>query len=204
MSFPQKNHINKKIRTGVFSGSFNPIHIGHLALANYLLEFEGLDEIWFIVTPQNPLKEKEMLLDNQTRLKMVEMAISDCSHFKINTIEFDLPKPSYTINTLKALESKYPDREFVLLIGADNWLIFHKWVNHEELKKNYNILIYPRRGHVVYIDPEYPNIRCVNAPLIEISSTFIRDALNRGKNMRYFMTSKVYEFVKLHNLYKKQ
>ena len=94
--------------------------------------------------------------------------------------------------------------ESVVLIGADNWLILHKWVNHEEVKKNYNILIYPRRGHVVYIDPEYPNIRCVNAPLIEISSTFIRDALNRGKNMRYFMTSKVYEFVKLHNLYKKQ
>ncbi|MGL4291957.1 MAG: nicotinate (nicotinamide) nucleotide adenylyltransferase [Bacteroidales bacterium] len=193
----------KKIRTGILSGSFNPIHIGHLALANYLLEFEGLDEIWFVVTPQNPLKEKESLLDDRMRLKMVEMAIQDCSHFKANTIEFELPRPSYTIRTLEALEERYPEREFFLLIGADNWLIFHKWAEHEKIKKNYNILIYPRRGHVVYIDPEFSNIRTVNAPLIEVSSTFIRDSLARGKNMRYFLSSKVYEFVKQHNLYRK-
>ncbi|MEG1586147.1 MAG: nicotinate (nicotinamide) nucleotide adenylyltransferase [Bacteroidales bacterium] len=193
----------KKIRTGILSGSFNPIHIGHLALANYLLEFEGLDEIWFVVTPQNPLKEKESLLDDQMRLKMVEMAIQDCKQFKVNTIEFELPRPSYTIRTLEALEERYPDREFFLLIGADNWLIFHKWAEYEKIKKNYNILVYPRRGHVVYIDPEYGNIRTVNAPLIEVSSTFIRDSLARGKNMRYFLSSKVYEFVKQNKLYSK-
>ena len=193
----------KKIRTGILSGSFNTIHIGHLALANYLHEFEGLDEIWFVLTPQNPLKQKEILLDDMMRLKMVELAIQDCPSFKINTIEFELPRPSYTVNTLKALEERYPEREFFLLIGADNWLIFHKWVENEFIKKNYNILIYPRRGHVVYIDPEYPNIRTVNAPLIEVSSTFIRDSLARGKNMRYFMSSKVYELVKKNNLYMK-
>ena len=191
----------KKIRTGILSGSFNPIHIGHLALANYLLEFEGLDEIWFVLTPQNPLKEKESLMDDEMRLEMVKMAIQDCSHFSASTIEFELPRPSYTINTLEALHKKYPERDFTLLIGADNWLIFHKWAQYEKIMKNYNILIYPRRGHVVYIDPEYPNIKSVNAPLIEVSSTFIRDSLKRGKNMRYFLSSKVYEFVKKHGLY---
>lgn len=194
----------KKIRTGVFSGSFNPIHIGHLALANYLLEFEGLDEIWFVVTPQNPLKEKESLLDDQLRLQMVEMAIKDCDRFKVCTIEFELPRPSYTIHTLEALEKKYPEREFFLLIGADNWLIFHKWAEHEKIKRNYQIFVYPRRGHVVYIDPEYPNIQTANAPIIEISSTFIRDSLSRGKNIRYFLPNNVYEFIKRNNLYSKQ
>lgn len=193
--------MKKKIRTGIFSGSFNPIHIGHLALANYLLEFEGLDEIWFVVTPQNPLKSKESLVLDETRAQMVEMAIQDCSHFKVSRIEFELPRPSYTVNTLKALEERHPDREFFFLIGADNWLIFHKWYQNEVIKNNYNILIYPRRGYLAYIDPEYPNIKVVHAPLIEVSSTFIRDSLARGKNMRYFMSSKVYEYVKKHHLY---
>ncbi len=191
----------KKIRTGIFSGSFNPIHIGHLALANYLLEFEGLDEIWFVVTPQNPLKVKEPLVEDEKRLEMVKMAIEDCQHFKASDIEFSMPKPSFTVNTIEVLQGKYPEREFFLLIGADNWLIFHKWKDYEKLMRECNILIYPRRGHVVYIDPEYPNIKSVNAPLIEVSSTFIRDSLKRGKNMRFFMSSKVYEYVKRKELY---
>ena len=193
----------KKIRTGLFFGSFNPIHIGHLSLANYLLEFEGLDEIWFVLTPQNPIKDRENLLDDELRLKMIEMAIEDCPHFKVSTIEFELPKPSYTINTLEEFSKRYDDREFFLLIGADNWLIFHKWYESQKIIKNYGIYIYPRRGHVVYIDPEYTNIKSVNAPIIEVSSTFIRDSLYLGKNMRYFLSSKVYDFVKKNNLYSK-
>ncbi len=193
----------KKIRTGILSGSFNPIHIGHLALANYLLEFEGLDEIWFIVTPQNPLKTKENLLDDQHRIAMVKMAIKDCPKFKVNTIESELPRPNYTIRTLEALEAQYPDREFHLIIGADNWLIFHKWAEYEKIKQNYHLLIYPRRGHVIYIDPEYSNIRSTNAPLIEVSSTFIRDSLVRQKNMRFFLPSRVYEYIKTNNFYNK-
>lgn len=194
----------KKIRTGIFSGSFNPIHIGHLALANYLVEFEGLDEIWFVVTPHNPLKAKDSLLDDQTRLKMVEMATQDCPQFKASDIEFGLPQPSYTIRTLEALQAKYPDHEFQLLIGADNWLIFHKWAEHEKIKQNFPILIYPRRGYEIELDPAYPSIRTVNAPLIEVSSTFIREALAQGKNMRYFLSSVVDDFVKANKLYSKE
>ncbi|MDO5571439.1 MAG: nicotinate (nicotinamide) nucleotide adenylyltransferase [Bacteroidales bacterium] len=193
----------KKTRTGILLGSFNPIHIGHLALANYILEFEGLDEIWFVLTPHSPLKQREALLDDELRLEMVKLAINDYPKFKVSTIEFELPRPSYTINTLTTLKERYPERSFTLLIGADNWLIFHKWYQSEKIKKEYNMMVYPRRGHVIYIDPEYPNIKAVNAPIMEISSTFIRDSLSRGKDVRFFLNEKVYDFIKENKLYSK-
>jgi nicotinate (nicotinamide) nucleotide adenylyltransferase len=191
----------KRIRTGILSGSFNPIHIGHLALANYILEFEDLDEVWFIMTPHSPLKQRDTLLDDDMRLEMVRLAIDGYPKFKLCTIEFELPRPSYTINTLTALKERYPERDFTLLIGADNWLIFHKWYQCEKIKKEYKILIYPRRGHVIYIDPEYPNIKESNAPIMEVSSTFIRDSISRGKDVRFFLPEKVYDYIKEKNLY---
>jgi len=175
------------IKTGIFSGSFNPIHIGHLALANWLCEFEEVDEIWFVVSPQNPFKEMDILMDDRKRLEMVKAAIGDYPKFKVSDIEFSLPKPSYTINTLQALEKEYPERSFYFIMGADNWNGIEGWKDSKTLLNNYPILIYPRKGYDTVIPPQYSRIRAVNAPLMEISSTFIREAYEQGKDIRFFL-----------------
>ena len=180
-----------RIKTGIFGGSFNPIHIGHLALANWLCEFEGLDEVWFLITPHNPLKQKEDLLDDNLRLEMAQAAVSDYPKFKVSDFEFHLPQPSYTIDTLKALHESYPDRDFHLVIGADNWQIFRKWKNYEEILTNYKLLVYPRLGFNIEIPENYPNVKKAEAPLIEISSTFIRNAYKTGKDVRFFLPERV-------------
>ena len=176
-----------KLKTGIFSGSFNPIHIGHLALANWLCEFEGLDEVWFLITPHNPLKNREDLLDDDLRLKMAQEAIAGYPKFKVSDFEFHLPKPSYSIDTLHALKEAYPDRDFFFIIGADNWQIFHKWKNYEEILSNYQLLVYPRNGFEITIPEEFGNARKADAPIIEISSTFIREAYKAGKDVRFFL-----------------
>ena len=161
-----------RLKTGIYSGSFNPIHIGHLALANWLCEFEGLDEVWFVVTPHNPLKKKDDLLDDSLRLEMAQAA---------------MPKPSYSIDTLRALSSNYPDRDFYFIMGADNWLLFPRWKEYEKILQNYKLLIYPRLGFDISIPTIYPNVKKVDAPLMEISSTFIRNAYQTGKDIRFFL-----------------
>ncbi len=181
----------ERIKTGIFSGSFNPIHIGHLALANWLCEFEGLDEVWFLVTPQNPFKERETLFDDSLRLEMTRAAVSGYSKFKVSDIEFHLPKPSYSVNTLHVLSQTYPDREFYFIMGADNWELFPRWKNHEEILSRYKLLVYPRKGHVISIPPACPNVKRVDAPLMEISSTFIREAFRAGKDIRFFLPAEV-------------
>lgn len=180
-----------RLRTGIYSGSFNPIHIGHLALANWLCEFEGLDEVWFLITPHNPLKKKDELLDDSLRLEMAQAAISGYPKFKISDIEFHLPQPSYSIDTLRTLSQTYPDRDYYFIIGADNWQLFPRWKEHEEIARNYKLLIYPRKGFEIMIPDNYPNIKEVNAPLMEISSTFIRDAYRSGKDVRFFLPERV-------------
>jgi nicotinate-nucleotide adenylyltransferase len=191
--------IDKK--TGLFFGSFNPIHIGHLVIANYMLEFSDLEEIWFMISPQNPLKEKESLLADHHRFALVQIAIEEYPRFKASNFEFQLPRPSYTIDTLVRLEEKYPGRQFVLIAGTDIFPTFHKWKNWKELLKNYKIYVYNRPDSGLGKYSGHPNISFYKAPLMEISSSFIRDAISKGKDVRFFLPEKVYEYIQEMHFY---
>lgn len=190
-----------KIKTGIFGGSFNPIHIGHLILANYLCEFENIDELWFMVSPQNPLKQQADLLEDSKRLELVNIAIKDYPKFHASDFEFQLPRPSYTINTLDALKSAYPDRIFYLIIGADNWQYFPRWKDSRRLIDENRILVYPRPGIEVRNTEFPPNVRLLDTPLLEISSTFIRQAIREEKDIRYFLHPEVYQTILKGKLY---
>lgn len=190
-------------QVGIFSGSFNPIHIGHLILANYMLEFTYLDEVWFVVSPHNPLKETKNLLSNDIRLEMVRLAVMDFDDMIVSDVEFDMPEPSYTIDTLTKLKTENPRLEFTLLIGGDNWTKFYRWKDHERLAKEFKILIYPRREEDVRIDSEHTeNVQLVEAPIVEISSTFIRESIRAGKDVRAFLPNRVYDYIVSNKLYK--
>lgn len=190
---------SSKLKTGIFSGSFNPIHIGHLALANYLCEYEGLEEIWFMVSPQNPLKAQTELWSDELRLKLVELSISEYPHFQASDFEFHLPRPSYSVHTLEKLREVYPEREFYFIIGADNWLRIDRWYQSERIIKDNQIIIYPRPGFPVKEEELPETVRLVHSPVFEISSTFIREALNERKDVRYFVHHRVWEYIK--NIY---
>ncbi len=194
--------MNKK-EIGLFSGSFNPIHAGHLMLANYLCEFTRLEEIWFVVTPHNPLKKSGELLDDELRLQMVRLALEDYERIRVSDVEFHMPRPSYTIDTLSKLSHTHPDKSFTLIIGGDNWTYFNRWKAYQQLMDTYPIVIYPRLGETVIIPEQYRDtIQQVNAPVVEVSSTFIRESIRKKKNMRAFLPAKVYEFIEQHGLYR--
>jgi|SRR5690554_2637377 len=192
-----------KREIGIFSGSFNPIHNGHLMIANYMYEFTYLQEVWLVVTPHNPLKSTKEMLDEQARLKMAQLATEKYQNIKISDVELKMPKPSYTINTLEKLTADHPDCNFTLIIGGDNWTSFDKWKNYKKILENYKILIYPRQGEDILI-PELlkETVTLTNAPVVEISSTFIRESLKRGNDMRAFIPPEVYEFIEKEKLYK--
>ena len=190
-------------KAGLFFGSFNPIHIGHLIIANYMLEFTDLDDVWMVISPQNPLKEKKMLLADYHRYAMVQAAVEDNPRLRTCNLEFKMAQPSYTIDTLVRLEEKHPDHQFVLIAGTDIFPTFHKWKNYKTLLENYKFYIYRRPG----FDPEpyasHPHITIFDAPLMEISSSFIRQAIHDGRDIRYFVPDKVYEYIREMHFYEK-
>ncbi len=190
-------------KTGLLFGSFNPIHHGHLILANYMAEFTDLDEVWFVVSPQNPLKEKKSLLADYHRLALVRLAIEDHSKLKVTDIELKMPTPSYTIDTLIWLSEKYSDRNFALICGSDIFENLHQWKNYRVLLDQYAFYVYPRPKSNLGAYRDYPNIRLYDAPQMEISSSFIRQAIKQHKNMAFWMPEKVYEYILEMHFYQK-
>jgi len=188
---------------GLFFGSFNPIHIGHMALANYMAEFTNMDQVWFVVSPHNPLKEKSSLINQNQRLYMVNVAIEDYSKFKSCDIEFNLPQPSYTINTLAHLKEKYPKDTFSLIIGQDNLETFHKWKNYETILEKHKLFVYPRPNAKPCELDAHPSVVLTKAPFLEISSTFIRGAIKNKKDIRHFLPEKAWKYIDEMNLYRK-
>jgi nicotinate-nucleotide adenylyltransferase len=191
------------MKVAVFSGSFDPPHKGHLAVANYLLQKEHFDEVWFTVTPHNPLKEKQALSSTAARIAMIETVIARQPGFRVCDIECTLPQPSYTINTLTALCKRYPQHTFTLVVGADNWTNFRLWKDYDKLAREFHIMIYPRKGNKVVIPREYPNVQRIAAPTINISSTTIRQAAARGDLRRYahFLHPGIPDYIIKENLY---
>ena len=189
----------KKI--GIYSGSFNPIHHGHVMLANYLIEFSDLDELWFVVSPQNPLKKKEDLLDDDERLKMVQLAIGDDPRIRVSDIEMHLPTPSYTINTLTALSEQYPDSEFVFICGMDSLQNLKNWREYQRILDNYELLVFPREGYDGGDLINYPSVTVLKTPILEISSTFIRQCVKEGRDVRHFMPEKAFAYMKENRFY---
>lgn len=196
-------------KIGLFFGSFNPIHIGHQAIAGYLKEFTDLDEVWFVVSPLNPLKNKETLLADRHRLYLVELATAGNDALKPCDIEFGSSDPSYTIDTMSRLTEKHPNHRFVLIMGEDNLYTLHKWKNAAELVSRYTIYVYPRPGAVRKENPQLDDIllkatvKIVKAPLMDISGTFIRNSIRKGKNMSYFLHPAVWKYIEEMHFYEK-
>ncbi|APY08609.1 nicotinic acid mononucleotide adenylyltransferase [Winogradskyella sp. J14-2] len=192
------------MKIGLYFGTFNPIHIGHLTIANHLAEHSDLDQIWFVVTPQSPFKKKSSLLDNRQRYEMVYRATESYLKLKPSDIEFGLKQPNYTIDTLTYLEEKFPDYEFALIMGEDNLKSFHKWKNHELILENYRIYVYPRmsKGEVDLQFKNHPKIFNISAPIMELSSTFIRKEIKAERNVRPMLPDKVWQYIDEMNFYK--
>ncbi len=190
---------------GLFFGSFNPIHVGHLIIANHLVEHSDLDEVWFVVTPQSPFKKKKSLLDNHQRYELVYLATENFDSLKVSNIEFGLPEPNYTIDTLTYISEKHQDYRFSIIMGADNLKSFHKWKNYEVILEDYHIFTYPRisKGSVPEQFENHPKITHVDAPIIEISSTMIRKGIADGKNVIPLLPEKVWQYIDEMNFYRK-
>lgn len=193
------------MKIGLYFGTFNPIHIGHLIIANHMAEHSDLNQVWMVVTPHNPHKQKSSLLDDYHRLHMVHLATEDYPKIKPSDIEFKLPQPNYTVNTLAHLQEKFPNHTFCLIMGEDNLNSLHKWKNYEVILQNHDVYVYPRAASGAIDDQfvNHPKIHQVNAPILELSSTFIRESVKKGKNIRPMLPHKVWEYID-HNLFYKK
>ena len=199
------------MKIGLYFGTFNPIHVGHLIIANHFAEHTDLNQVWMVVTPHNPLKNKDTLLKDSTRLELVFLATEDYPKIKPCDIEFQLPQPNYTVNTLAHLQDKYPKNDFSLLMGEDNLKSFHKWKNHEVILENHDIYVYPRvdeNGQTnndgkKYGFKNHPKVHFIAAPIVEISATFIRNSIKNKKNIQPLLPNKVWEYIDHNNLYRK-
>lgn len=186
---------------GIFGGSFNPVHNGHIMLAQYLAQHSHLDEVWLTLSPQNPLKISNSLLDDNHRLAMLNLAIERYPLLKVCDIELEMPRPSYTINTLDELSRRYPNYRFNVVIGGDNWNIIDRWKDYQRIINEYGVVVYPRPGYELS-STNYSNVVVVDAPLADISSTEIREAFANGKEARHLIPQKVAEYIIKHDLYK--
>ncbi|MCH5221478.1 MAG: nicotinate-nucleotide adenylyltransferase [Muribaculaceae bacterium] len=185
---------------GLLGGSFNPVHIGHMMLASYLVQWSYVDKVWLLLSPRNPLKDPGELLPDMKRLSMLSIAAKGADDIDICDIELSMPRPSYTINTLDLLADRYPDNRFKLIIGSDNWRIFDQWKEAQRILDDYGVLVYPRPGYPVMRD-DTAGMELVDAPMVHISSTFIRNAIAKGKNMSYFLPNGVYKYISENHLY---
>ena len=190
-------------RTALFFGSFNPIHVGHLIIASTIVQQDDVDELWFVVSPQNPLKERSTLLADHHRLQMVQRAIEDDYNLRVCDIEMHLPIPSYTVVTLAALGEKYPEREFYLVMGSDNLLTFSRWRNYEYILEHYKIYVYPRPGSADAPLASHHNVTMVDVPMMDISSSYIRKRIAEGGDVRYLLTEPVYKYLTEMHFYEK-
>ena len=190
------------MKVGLFFGSFNPIHIGHLIIANHILEYAKIDHIWFVVSPQNPFKARTSLLGEFDRLHFVESAIVNNSRMRSCNIEFTLPKPSYTIDTLVCLKEKYPTYNFSLIMGSDNLESFHKWKNYESILKQYEILVYNRARQIKTSLVNHNSVHFFNAPILQISSSFIRECIRNNKSIKYLVPEQVINQIEASSYYK--
>jgi nicotinate-nucleotide adenylyltransferase len=192
------------MKIGLLFGSFNPIHTGHLIIANYMANYTDLDKVWLVVSPQNPLKKYGDLINTYDRLEMAKLATEDSTNLTVSDVELRLPQPSYTIDTLIHLQEKYPEHEFAIIMGSDNLVTLHKWKNFKLILRDYKIYVYPRPGYENAEYASHPSVTITMTPLMELSATFIRHALAEKKDVRYFVPDKVLKFIENKNLYGKK
>lgn len=190
------------MKIGLFFGTFNPVHVGHMVIANYMAEFTDLDQIWFVVSPHNPFKNKKSLLHEHHRLAMVREAIGNDIRLKGSSIEFDLPQPSYTATTLAYIKEQYPEDDFVLIMGSDNLDSFHKWKNYEAILANHELYVYPRPEKSAGELATHPKVKMTSTPLMDIASSFIRKAIKEGKNVNHMMPESVAKYIEEMHFYK--
>ena len=202
MNSEQSVDKNSRKKIGIYSGSFNPIHIGHQKLAEHLVENQIVDEVWFVVSPCNPLKNQAELIDEYIRLDMLMLVIQNQMKFKASDVEFCMPVPSYTIDTLHVLTSQFPDNQFYLLIGSDNAIVFDQWKNHKQILQEYPVLVYPRRGFdFAKVSDLYPQMKLLSTPIYDVSSTQIRNYFVNKKDVSHLLHPSVLQFIMDNNLY---